>query len=98
MDIIQRFPAKWVPAKRRKWGIRVTHAGNDGLERDLLSPLGAWTHGASPLGRAVVGALPARLLSVTWAYVEKVGTQFLSLRHCYSPTDFAATNKLRICQ
>jgi hypothetical protein len=51
-----------------------------GLERDLLRPYRAWTHWASPLGRAVVGALYAGLLSITWAYVEKVRTQFFSLR------------------
>jgi len=52
-----------------------------GLEGDLLRAFRAWTPWESPLGRVVVGALYAGLLSVTSAYVEKVRTQFLSLRH-----------------
>lgn len=51
-----------------------------GLERDLLRPFRAWTHWASPLGRAGVGALYAGLICITWAYAEKVRTRFLSLR------------------
>jgi hypothetical protein len=52
-----------------------------GLERDLLRPFRAWTHWESPLGRVVVGALYAGLLSVTSACAEKVRIQFRSLRH-----------------
>src|ERR1700753_4096564 len=87
-------PRKYLPERKSQpicgrwpWAHRAMHQGAGGYFE--------WTNIRLPSGPLLPGgeqAGYAGLPSVTVAYPEKVRSQFLSLRHCYSPTDFSATS------